>query len=446
MPTKLPPGPRGPRLLNAVNFQRRPARLMDAARGRYGDVWLLRLPGTNFVMVSDPALLEQVFTADPAVLHTGSSTGKPVMGQRSLIILNEDEHVSMRKLLTPFFTPEAVGRYRGLAEQMSEREVANWPLNEPFPLLPRMETITLNMIMSAIFGVTEAAGQQKLRERINAIIAWGSNRVNMARLHASQRKGKAPPRSLPKARNPLDAEVYRVIQDARSDPRLEQRDDILAILLKARYEDGRPMTDDDLRDTLVTLLIQGHASTADGLCWAFERLMRTPEVYERLRAELEADGDAYLDAVIKETLRARPPLPIGTRMVNRPYELGGYEIELGTVIAPCIYLTHHRPDIYPEPERFRPERFLNQKPGKYTWIPFGGGDRSCLGANFAMRELTEVLRVLVQRTRLEPDVKRDEEIKLRRVGLSPSRQARAVLVERVPAPTRTAVGTTRPPT
>jgi cytochrome P450 family 135 len=368
------------------------------------------------------------------------------MGQRSLIILNEDEHVSMRKLLTPFFTPEAVGRYRGLAEQMSEREVANWPLNEPFPLLPRMETITLNMIMSAIFGVTEAAGQQKLRERINAIIAWGSNRVNMARLHASQRKGKAPPRSLPKARNPLDAEVYRVIQDARSDPRLEQRDDILAILLKARYEDGRPMTDDDLRDTLVTLLIQGHASTADGLCWAFERLMRTPEVYERLRAELEADGDAYLDAVIKETLRARPPLPIGTRMVNRPYELGGYEIELGTVIAPCIYLTHHRPDIYPEPERFRPERFLNQKPGKYTWIPFGGGDRSCLGANFAMRELTEVLRVLVQRTRLEPDVKRDEEIKLRRVGLSPSRQARAVLVERVPAPTRTAVGTTRPPT
>jgi cytochrome P450 len=412
---------------------------MDSARSRHGDLWSLRLPGTNFVMVSDPALLEQVFTADPAVLHTGSSTGKPVMGARSLIILDEDEHESMRKLLSPFFTPEAVGRYRGLAQRISEEEVANWPLNEPFPLLPRMERITLEMIMNTIFGVTEAAGQQKLRERINAIIAWGSNRVNMARLHASQRKGKDPPGSLPKARDPLDAEVYKVIRDARADPRLEERDDILAILLKARYDDGSPMTDQDLRDTLVTLLIQGHASTADALCWAFERLMRNPEVYERLRTELETDGEAYLDAVVKETLRIRPPLPIGTRMVNRPYELGGYEIEMGTVIAPCIYLTHHHPEVYPEPEQFRPERFLDVKPGKYTWIPFGGGDRSCLGGYFAMNELQAVLRVLVQRTRLQADDERDEEIKLRRVGLSPSRQARAVLVERVPAPERAAL-------
>ncbi len=221
--------------------------MMDAARSRHGDLWSLRLPGTNFVMVSDPALLEQVFTADPAVLHTGSSTGKPVMGARSLIILDEDEHESMRKLLSPFFTPEAVGRYRGLAQRISEEEVANWPLNEPFALLPRMERITLEMIMNTIFGVTEAAGKQKLRERINAIIAWGSNRVNMARLHASQRKGKSPPSSLPKARDPLDAEVYKVIRDARADPRLEERDDILAILLKARYDDGSPMTDQDLR-------------------------------------------------------------------------------------------------------------------------------------------------------------------------------------------------------
>ena len=407
--------------------------MMDAARRQHGDLWTLRLPGANFVMVSDPALLEQLFTSDPEVLHTGSSTGKPVMGARSLIILNEGEHEQMRNVLTPFFTPEAVERHHGLAERISEEEVARWPLNEPFPLLPRMENITLTMIMSAIFGVHEADRQQTLRERINTIIAWGSNRVNMARLHASQRKGKPPPRTLPTARDPLDVEVYRVIEEARSDPRLDERHDILAMLLKARYDDGQPMTDQDLRDTLVTLLIQGHASTADALCWAFERMMRTPAAYERLRTELESDGDAYLDAVVKETLRARPPLPIGTRLVNRPYELGGYQLEPGTLLAPCIYLVHHNAEIYPEPESFRPERFLDVKPGKYTWIPFGGGDRSCLGAHFAMREIKAVLRTLVPRTRLQPDVERDEEIKLRRVGLSPSRQARAVLVERVPA-------------
>ena len=407
--------------------------MMDAARRQHGDLWTLQLPGANFVMVSDPALLEQLFTSDPEVLHTGSSTGKPVMGARSLIILNEGEHEQMRNVLTPFFTPEAVERHHGLAERISEEEVARWPLNEPFPLLPRMENITLTMIMSAIFGVHEADRQQTLRERINTIIAWGSNRVNMARLHASQRKGKPPPRTLPTARDPLDVEVYRVIEEARSDPRLDERHDILAMLLKARYDDGQPMTDQDLRDTLVTLLIQGHASTADALCWAFERMMRTPAAYERLRTELESDGDAYLDAVVKETLRARPPLPIGTRLVNRPYELGGYQLEPGTLLAPCIYLVHHNAEIYPEPESFRPERFLDVKPGKYTWIPFGGGDRSCLGAHFAMREIKAVLRTLVPRTRLQPDVERDEEIKLRRVGLSPSRQARAVLVERVPA-------------
>jgi cytochrome P450 family 135 len=440
MPQNLPPGPRDPRLVMAVKFQRRPAVVMEAARKRHGDLWTLRLPGADFVMVSDPKMLEQVLTADPADLHTGSSTGKPVMGPRSLIILNEDEHERMRKLLSPLFEREAVQRYHGIAERIAEEQVVTWPLREPFPLLPRMETITLNMIMSAIFGVTEVAGQQALRERVNAIIAWGSNRANMARLHSSQRKGKPPPRSLPKARDPLDAEVYGVIEGARNDPRLDERDDILAKLLKARYDDGSPMSDRDLRDTLVTLLIQGHASTADALCWAFERLMRNPEVYERLRSELQGDGDAYLDAVVKETLRARPPLPIGTRQVNRPYPIGGYELEPGTLMAPCIYLVHHNEEIYPEPHRFRPERFLEKPAGRYTWIPFAGGDRSCLGGHFAMHEIKAVLRTLVPRTRLEPDERRDEEIRLRRVGLSPSRQARAVLVERTPAEEQAAVG------
>lgn len=433
MAPKLPPGPGGTRLVNTIKFQRRPAVFMEAARERYGDLWTLRLMGkTNFVLASDPKLVEQIFTADPEDLHTGSSTGKPVMGERSVIMLDEDDHEEMRNLLAPAFHRERLERYRGITERIATQEVADWPMHEPFPLLPRMERITLNVIMSAIFGVTEAARQEELRERINTMVAWGGSRVRMARLHASQRRGKPPPRSLGEVRDPLDAAVFQVIEEARQDPRLEERDDILAMILQARYEDGNPMTQRDLRDTLVTLLIQGHASTADGLCWAFERLMRHPEVYEKLRSELGTGSEEYLDAVVKETLRVRPPLPIGTRQVNRPFKLGDYDLEPGQLIAPCIYLVHHREDTYPEPHRFRPERFLEQPPGKYTWIPFAGGHRSCLGGHFAMQEMKAVLGTLVRQTRLEPEEQRDEEIRLRRVGLSPSRQARAVLVERMP--------------
>ena len=433
MASKFPPGPGGTRLVNTIKFQRRPAVFMEAARQEHGDVWTLRLMGgTNFVVVSDPKLVEQIFTADPTVLHTGSSTGKPVMGARSVIILDEREHADMRKLLAPAFRPERLERYHGLTEEICRREVADWPLREPFELLPRMERITLGVIMSAIFGVTQSARQESLRTRINTMVAWGGSRVRMARLHASQRKGWEPPRSLVKVREPLDAAVFEVIAEAKQDPHLEERDDILAMLLQARYEDGSPMTDRDLRDTLVTLLIQGHASTADGLCWAYERLMRHPEVYERLRAEAQTESEEYLDAVVKETLRARPPLPIGTRLVNKPIVLGEYELEPGTLIAPCIYLVHHREDIYPEPHRFRPERFLEQPAGKYTWIPFAGGHRACLGGHFAMNEIKTVLRTLNRLILLEPDEQRDEEIRLRRVGLSPERRARAVLVERIP--------------
>jgi cytochrome P450 len=415
-----------------MKFQRRPAVMMEAARKEFGDVWTLSLMGgTHFVVVSDPALIEQIFTADRAVLHTGSSTGKPVMGARSVIMLDEADHVAMRKLLEPVFDSERLDRYGAMTERIAEEEIASWPTGEAFPLLPRMEHITLNVIMSAIFGVTEAPRQAPLRKRINAMVAWGGSRVRMARLHASQRRGKPPPSSLGTVREPLDAKVFEVIEEARSDPRLEERDDILAILLKARFDDGSPMSEEDLRDTLVTLMIQGHASTADGLSWAMERLMRHPEAHERLRAELETGSDEYLDAVVKETLRDRPPLPIGTRITNERYELGGYDLEPGTLIAPCIYLVHHHEGVYDEPHVFRPERFLEKPPGKYTWIPFAGGHRACLGGYFAMREMKVVLRTLMRSVRLEATDPADEEIRLRRVGLSPSRQAMAVVKERI---------------
>jgi cytochrome P450 len=432
--SSIPPGPGPSRILNTWRFQTRPASFLEDARARFGNVWMLRLVGhTDFVMVSDPKLVEEIFTADPAVLHTGSSTGKPVMGPRSAIVVNEREHEEIRGLLEPLFRGESVERYNNLTAQIAERKLAEWPLNEPRPLMPLMQSITLEVIMSGIFGVTERDSQAELEERIETLIAWGSGPARMAKMHRNSRLGKPPPKSLPKARDPLDEMVYEIIARAKEAPDLERRDDMLALLVRARYPDGSPLEDRELRDHLVTLMIQGHASTADALSWAFDRLLRHPDVHARLREEVRSNGEEYVDAVVKETLRVRPPLGMCTRLVNKPYTVGEYELEPGTLIAPCIYLVHHDESIYPDPERFDPERFVGVKPGRFTWIPFGGGYRSCVGGFFAVHEVKTVLRTLMQQARFEPVTDEDEHIRLRRVGMSPKEGVVARLAERVPA-------------
>jgi cytochrome P450 len=409
---------------------------MEAGNKSYGDVWSLRLlGGTTFVFVSDPELIKKVFTADSEALHGGDANmiATALLGEKSVLLLDEREHMTQRKLLLPPFHGERMHRYHGLMERICEEELASWPLNEPLPLLPRMQTITVGVIMSAIFGVTGGARQETLRSRIRSLLNWGANPMRMGRLHLSHRRGTAPAQSFLRVRDPLDALIFEEIERARQDPRLEDRDDILAMLLQAQHDDGSPMTDREVRDQLMTLLIQGHTSTATALAWALERLMRHPDVFERLRAEMETGSEDYLDAVVKETLRLRPPLPMVARRVNRPYRLGDYDLEVGTLIAPCIYLVHRRADLYPEPERFRPERFLEQPAGTYTWIPFGGGERHCLGRSFATAEIKAVLRTLTMQARLVPAEQRDEEIRRRGILFSPSRGARAVLEERVRA-------------
>jgi cytochrome P450 len=427
--TNLPPGPGPSRLLNTIRWQKQPTAMMSASRERYGDVWTLRLVGgSDFVVLSDTDLLQQVFDADPALLHTGVSTvGKPLMGERSVIILDEAEHASMRALLRPSFRSERVERYRGITAEICQEELARWPANKALPLLPLMEAITLSVIMHAIFGITQPERQQQLQPLIGAVVGWGGSPLNMARLHTSQRKGKEPPRSFVKVRDALDVAVFEVIEDAKRDEHLDQRDDILATLLQARYEDGSGMTDREIRDTLVTLLIQGHASTADCLCWAMERLMRHPDIYERLREEAQTSEETYLDAVVKETLRLRPPIPMGTRLVTQTYQLGEWEIPQGVLIAICIYLVHHREDLWPEPAEFRPERFLDKPVDNTKWMPFGGGPRGCLGASFALHEVKTVLRSLMLSAHFAPAEQADEVIVRRRIGFSPGRGATAVL-------------------
>jgi cytochrome P450 len=436
--SKLPPGP--PKSLsNTIKWVRRPDVVMDAAHKQFGDVWMLRMHkafggGATFVLVSDPELIKDVFTADPAVLRGGEANkmiGTALLGEHSVILLDDSEHTTQRKLLLPLFHAERVQRYREVMERICEQELASWPLREPFRLLPRMQSITLHAIMSAIFGVTEGTAQEPLRARIRDLEEFAASEMRMAMMHVAGRIGWLP-RSFLKVREPLDAVIFEEIDRARRDPRLDERDDILAMLLRACYDDGSAMSDRALRDQMVTLLMQGHMSTATALAWAFERLIRHPEMLERLRAEAESESEDYLDAVVTETLRVRPPVGLCMRLVKQPFQLGEYELEPGMLVAPCIYLLHRREDLYSEPERFRPERFLRQQPGPYTWIPFGGGDRHCIGRSFATLEIKVVLRALALQARFGPAEQGDEQVTRAGVMFSPNRGAQVALLERVP--------------
>jgi cytochrome P450 len=436
MQSNLPPGPRDPRV-NTYKWMVKPAACLEDGQKRFGDIWTLRmLKQTTFLVTSSPALIKEVFSADPTVLHAGEANmmiGTALLGEYSVVLLDEDVHTAQRQLLLPHFGNERVARYHDVMARICEEDLATWPLHEPMELLPRMQAITRRVIMTAIFGVTGGEAQERLEALIRTLLDWGARAWNMAKLHrASRREGGEMPKDFLERRDPLDAAVYEEIERARRDPHLEERDDILAMLVQGRHEDGSPVTDREVRDQMITLLIQGHTSTATALSWALERLIRHPDKVERLRAETE-DGDAYLDAVVWETLRLRPPNPIVVRKVNQPFRLGEYDLEVGTVIAPCIYLLHRRADLYPEPERFRPERFLEEPVDPYKWIPFGGGDRYCIGRNFAVSEIKSVLRTVLRQARLAPVEQRDEQIKKRGILLSPTGSTRAVVEERMPA-------------
>lgn len=440
MTSKLPPGPRKS-IVTTLKWVREPAPIMRESRERYGDVWMLEMSkvfggGSTFVLVSDPELVKQVFTADEAVLRGGEANkmiGTALLGPNSIILLDEEQHMAQRKLLLPLFHGDRVQRYCEQMERICEQELDTWPLHEPMPLLPRMQAITLHTIMSAVFGLAGGDRKAALESRIRDLLDFSASEWRMAMMHVANKRGGKLPKSFLRLREPLDAQVFAEIEAARRDPRLEERDDILAMLLQAQHDDGTPMSDREVRDELVTLLMQGHMSTATTLAWALERLMRHPETFERLRAEARSEGEDYVDAVVKETLRVRPAVPIAMRMVMQPFELGEYVIEPGMLVAPCIYLLHLREDLYPEPERFRPERFLEQKAGTYTWIPFGGGVRHCIGRSFATTEIKIVLHTLARRARFAPAEQGEEKIGRAGVMFSPSDGVRAVLTEREPA-------------
>jgi cytochrome P450 len=432
MPSALPAGPRQPSWLQTLGWWTRPIAFLERSRARYGKRFTIRLlAAPPFVMVSEPEQIKELFTTPPEVLHPGEGARilEPVVGRNSVILLDEAAHIEQRKLILPAFHGESLQRLSELIRRVTEREVAAWPRDEPIELHPRLQALTLEVILRAVFGLDPGERLDGLRDRLTAILEYGARPASM--IPALQRGlgGHGPWARFVRLREQADALLFELIDERRGDG--GERDDVLAMLLAARHEDGSPMSPPELRDELVTLLVAGHETTASELAWAFERLARSPTVARRLVEGIEADDDAYLTATVQETLRRRPVLPnAAPRLVMKPIEIGGWTYPPGVCLVANAYLLHHDPDVHPDPYAFRPERFLDEPPGTYTWIPFGGGRRRCLGAGFATLEMKIVLRAVLAANDLRPGRRGLELTRRRNITFSPGRGASTVLRRR----------------
>jgi len=426
----LPPGPSAPRALQTLRWGVRPMRFMRDCHERYGDVFTVKIAqeGT-WVMLADPEHVKQVFTGDPRVFHAGEGNQilLPLVGDRSVLLLDEGEHMRERKLLLPPFHGKRMERYGELMRGIAEQEIARWPRGERLELHPRMQALTLEVIIRAVLGVEEGPRLDRIRSVLQDLLrdVMDIRSAALIAMLGPQRFRRLP--MVRKAMVPSDDVLFEEIARRREEGDLEEREDILSLLIQARHEDGRPMSDRELRDELVTLLVAGHETTATALSWAVERLVRHPEKLARLQGEVREGKGEYLEAVVRETLRLRPVLPLVVRRLTEPVEIGGHELPAGVSVTPCIYLVHRREDVYPEPHAFRPERFLGQTPGTYTWIPFGGGVRRCLGASFALFEMEQVLAAVMERLELDPVRPEAERVSRRQITLTPRRGAEVVV-------------------
>ena len=429
----LPPGPDWSLIRSTMTWWRRPLQTLEECRARYGDMFTYRLAheGT-WVFVSEPAVVKQVFTGDPRLLHAGAANIVllPVLGEHSVLLLDEPEHTAQRKLLLPPFHGRRMQAYEGVMARAAAVEIDRWPTDDPVRTRPRMQAVTLEVILRAVFGVEEGERLTRLRDQLRGTLNLLSDqrRAIFMVMLGPERLRRFPPfrRNIER----IDRLLFEEIRSRRGAGDLAERDDILSLLLQASHEDGRPMSDRELRDELMTLLVAGHETTATALSWAIELLARHPAELERLEADVAAGDCTYLDSVIKETLRLRPVIALVLRKLIEPMEVGGRLLPAGISVAPSIYLLHRRPDIYPEPDRFRPERFIERPAGTYTWIPFGGGVRRCLGGAFAEFEMSVVLRELVARRRLRPTGRGPEHPVRSTITNVPNRGAEVLAVPR----------------
>jgi len=428
-----PPGPRLPAYVQTAMLVLWPEASMRLWQRRYGHVFALRplFEEERLVMVADPSGIKDVFTGPHDLLRAGEANVilQPVLGDRSVLLLDGAEHLRRRRLLLPPFHGERMRAYEAIVLDAANRAIDGWPVGRPFALLPEMRAITLDVIVRAVFGVEGPEDAAELKARLRRVLGMSPGRLRLVviAVTAGLLGQRASTRSLRERVEAVDELLYEIIARRRADPRLAERADICSMLLLATDDAGRGMSDREVRDELVTLLVAGHETTATALAWAFERLLRTPGVRAELERSLAQGDDSYLDAAVKETLRVRPVIPNVARVLHADREVGGFTVTSGSTVAPSIVLTHHRADLYPRPHEFRPERFLGPSPpDTYTWLPFGGGPRRCIGAAFAQFEMRTVIRTVLTRTRLEATSRRSEPVKRTGVTLVPGRGARAI--------------------
>ncbi len=422
----IPPGPRTPSLVNGLLFQRRPLDQLQRWYASHGEIFSIRMPGFGVgCYLADPAEIKKLFTGDQSDLHAGEANSflTPLLGKHSVLVLDGPEHMRQRKLLAPPFQGSRVNAFREVIREAAEREVATWHAGQSLVLRHRMRALTFDVICRAVFGVTEPDRVARLRERLVAVI--GTSPLLFAAAPLRKDLGPySPGGRLARKLRAADELLYEEIARRRGEPDLDERTDVLSLLLRARDEDGNAMTDAELRDELFTMLAAGHETTATALAFAFELLLRNPLVLERLREAIDAGDDDYLDAVGRETLRMRPVIDAAERTLTKPRTVCGWDLEPGMKVYPGIALVHMREDLYPNATEFRPERFTADGAEAYSWLPFGGGIRRCIGAALAQAEMNEVLRVIVPRVDLRPLSADPDPVILRGITVAPKHGVR----------------------
>jgi cytochrome P450 len=415
-----------------------------ASQRRWRDVWQLKAPtrAEPFVVTCHPDHVRALLTADPADAPslTGESPLRPILGPNSVLTAVGARHLRQRKLLLPPFHGEAVQRYVETIADVARQEIDHWPVGGPFALAPRMQAVTLEVIMRGVFGVGAAsattAAERRMRQALRRMLAASMSPIYLLVELRNARHAEAKG-LLAGVLKMVDRQMYAVIRERRAAGDRGRHNDVLSLLLTAADEAGKPLTDHELRDELMSLVLAGHETTANSLAWTFERLLRTPAAYDRLRELVRSDdrpaAEDYIEATIHEGMRSRPVIPMIARLVTRPWRLGEYVVPARTPVAVSIVALHHRPDVYADPHTFDPGRFYGVKPGTYTWIPFGGGIRRCLGASLAMAEQRVVLEAIARRTDLVAPDPAPERPRMRNVTMIPRDGCRVTVARRSPA-------------
>jgi cytochrome P450 len=432
----LPPGPRAPAVVNTLRFVRGPLRMLEQWGRRYGDAFTVKIVGFGKgVYIADPHAIKELFTGDQSDLLAGKANSflAPIIGRHSVLVLDGPEHLRQRRLLLPPFQGSRVAGFRSVVREVAQREVDRWQPGSEIVLRDRMRALTFDVICRAVFGVHDPERVERLRIALAAVIDSSPLLLTYRPLRADLGRW-SPGGRLARRLATADGLLYEEIRLRRSEPGLEGRTDVLSLLMQARDDDGQPMTDRELRDELMTMLGAGHETTATGLCFALELLMRHPDALARLRASIAEGDDAYLDAVMKETLRMRPVIDAAQRTLTRTRRVAGHDIPAGVRVYPGIALVHMRPDLYPEPEAFRPERWLDAEVESYAWLPFGGGIRRCIGAALAQAEMVEALRVIAARAELAVVRSEPDPVVMRGITVAPKYGVRVRVANVRPAP------------